>query len=633
MKKLLIALTAIGLVLAPPVVVLVATSGSTNSNEDGNQESKTPWLDLLAKEIKYSDSIQKGNKTQEAHDTLKQAIESAKKVTSESDAKSAFEVLRAAEDVFFNSEEIEDVVTIWLNALNYEIQYASEIQQGLKNEASYQTLKNAIEVAKEITTEDEAKAAFEALRSEIDAFYNSPDETHTWFEALKNEIGFAKEIEQGNKPEEVFAELKKAIEEAVVIAEAEITPSEDDAKTAFETLRGAIDTFYSYSEDPKQWFDALNYEVNQGNSIQQGSKSSEEYAKLQEALKIAGDVISSDPSEDEAKTAFEELRGVINTFYNSPDVFHPWFDALKYEVASADNIEKGTKTEEAFALLKSAIQEAQSIANAENTPSEDNAKTAFENLREAIVEFYKSPEEGANEGTKTPWLDALKYEIENASGIENTIKTEEAYDKLKEAIAEAKNKLSQNPDETEAKAAFEALRAAETEYYNSVDKGANEWTKRPWYEALKYEIDRSSVMVQGKKYPEAFTKLQAGRQKAIAVFESDPSEYASKVAYQDLRNAMVIFYQSPDMGTDTPWLNGLKYEIERVKTIQKGRHTQEDFDKLQQAIRDAEAVLNSNPDEYNSKYAYQILRTATVLFHQSPMTKAEVVYSFKINSY
>lgn len=146
-------------------------------------EKTTPDLNktALQEKINEAKAIEKGNKTDEAFNTLKAAITSSEGVlnsaTEQNQLDEAVTTLKKAIETFNASPEKQAQLN--KTELDAKIKNAEKISQGKKSEDAFKTLKAAIEAAKNVlnsaNTQDQINEALANLNSAIDAFNKSSD--------------------------------------------------------------------------------------------------------------------------------------------------------------------------------------------------------------------------------------------------------------------------------------------------------------------------------------------------------------------------------------------------------------------------------------------------------------------------
>lgn len=142
---------------------------------------ETPNKKPLEDKIQVAKAIEKGNKTDEAFDTLKAAITSAEEVLNSASEQTqldeAVTTLNKAIETFKSSPEKQAQLN--KTDLDAKIKDADKISQGKKSEVAFKTLKAAIEAAKNVlnsaNTQDQINEALSNLNKAIDTFNNSTD--------------------------------------------------------------------------------------------------------------------------------------------------------------------------------------------------------------------------------------------------------------------------------------------------------------------------------------------------------------------------------------------------------------------------------------------------------------------------
>lgn len=215
-------------------------------------------------------------------------------------------------------------------------------------------------------------------------------------------------------------------------------------------------------------------------------------------------------------------------------------------ITTAEGIEQGRKSDEAYKTLQDAITTAKNIDNTVNA-EQANLDAALAQLKEAITAFDES------RGNKLI-LEAL---LERAEAIEQGKKSEEQYKALQDAIADAKAVYDNpNSEQADCDEAVEALEAAITTFEDA--KG-----DKTTLEAL---IAKAKELQQGAKSDEAWSKLQNAIEAAEAIVKDGSAEQADVDEEQKaLETAVSDFENSEDVSVLGAALNQGKAIAESAK--------------------------------------------------------------------
>ncbi|UHR02810.1 S-layer homology domain-containing protein [Peptoniphilus sp. GNH] len=492
--------------------------------------------EALTKEIAAAKEIVKGKKTEEAFKKLKAAItaaeETLKTATDQEALNQGVATLKAAVETFNNSPNVLEK-----EALTKEIAEAKKIEQGKKTDEAFKKLKAAIAAAEETlktaTDQEALNQGVATLKAAVETFNNSPNVLEK--EALTKEIAEAKKIEQGKKTDEAFKKLKAAI-----------TAAEETLKTATDqealnqgvaTLKAAVETFNNSPNVLEK--EALTKEIAEAKKIEQGKKTEEAFNTLKAAIAAAEETLKTATDQEALNQGVSTLKAAVETFKNSPNVLEK--EALTKEIAAAKEIVKGKKTEEAFKKLKKAITAAEETLK--TATDQEALNQAVATLKAAVETFKNSPNVLEKE--------ALTKEIAEAKKIEQGKKTDEAFSKLKKAIAAAEKVLGEATEQTQLDEAVKALKTAVKAFKESADKVEPQAPLKK--EALTKEIAEAKKIEQGKKTDEAFKKLKAAIAAAEKVLGEATEQTQLDEAATTLKAAVETFNNSPDKKvTPTP---------------------------------------------------------------------------------
>lgn len=130
--------------------------------------------------------------------------------------------------------------------------------------------------------------------------------------------------------------------------------------------------------------------------------------------------------------------------------------ALEEAVAAAEALVEEDYTEESFAAVEEALENAKAVL-ADPTATQEEVDAAAEALNDAIAALEKAPEETA-EPVDTTELEAA---IKKATELDEDLYTEKSYAAVKEALAEARKVLrNENATQEEVDEATDALNDA-----------------------------------------------------------------------------------------------------------------------------------------------------------------------------
>lgn len=151
--------------------------------------------------------------------------------------------------------------------------------------------------------------------------------------------------------------------------------------------------------------DALDALVAKAQVTDQGSKTDEAFATLQDAIAAAQAVAADETALPvDVAAARDALQKALDAFAASPDVVVIDRSALTKAIADAQAIEQGNKTNEAYAALKDAIAAAQAVADDENA-TQEQVNASVDALAKAVEAFENSADE------QTGLIEGVEYKI------------------------------------------------------------------------------------------------------------------------------------------------------------------------------------------------------------------------------
>ncbi len=141
----------------------------------------------------------------------------------------------------------------------------------------------------------------------------------------------------------------------------------------------------------------LTSEIVKAEAVEQGNKTDEAFAALQQAIADAyATVDAADATDASIAAGAKAIAAAVDAFSTSADKTDPGQDeqivdktALNAAIAAAKAIEKGNKTDEAFAVLKEAIATAEKAAANDKIP-QAGVDAVTEQLKAAIETFNTS---------------------------------------------------------------------------------------------------------------------------------------------------------------------------------------------------------------------------------------------------
>ena len=378
---------------------------------DGLKEVAKPELnkEALTKEIEAAKAIEQGKKTDEAFNTLKAAITSAEEVLN-----------RASEQT-----QLDDAVTTLNKAIeSFKVSpnktipvedgiYTAPVRVDHAYDPGKQSMANG-------AIEHTAKVVYRGDKVTLELTFNG---LKLW--GMKGHLTNLFFYKDNKDPKN----NTDAIEAEVIKTHMDLGLNEE--KEFPHIFRYTMDKSVFEASDflwVKVWVDAMDLIASgNGNPIVPGA--GEQNAKI---------VVD--------KTKLEKV--ILNT------------EALTKEIETAKGIVKGKKTDEAFSKLQAAIKAAEKVLReaTDQEPLDEEVKT----LKAAVETFNNSPDVLEKE--------ALIKEIEAAKAIEQGKKTEEAFNKLKEAITAAEKVLREATEQEALNQGVATLKMAVKAFNESPDK-------------------------------------------------------------------------------------------------------------------------------------------------------------------
>ena len=359
--------------------------------------------------------------------------------------------------------------------------------------------------------------------------------------------------------------------------------------------------------------DELTNLINEAKSIEQGDKTEEAFKKLQGVIKKAEESIDNINSKKDLENAKNELQKAIKEFKDSPaevkeaknkpeleKLLHEQ-DSLYQDVLKGEYKEEGSKLyldkyKEAIKLVEDPKAKEEDIDNVIRSLKSIKQNSLILKILDVFQDLIVKAEEITNEGNSDK-----KY-------------TDDSFNKLKEAVAEAnkywKNRFDQPKDKIETlnKMLKESLAGLKEVEKTELKK-----------EALKIEIENAKNIEQGKKTDEAFKTLKAAITSAEEALNSSTKQTQLDEAVKTLKAAVVTFKESADKVEPQAPLQKeeLTKEIAAAKKVEQGKKTDEAFNTLKAAITSAEDALNSSTKQTQLDEAVRTLKAAVKAFKDS----------------
>ncbi|SKC64293.1 S-layer homology domain-containing protein [[Eubacterium] yurii] len=348
--------------------------------------------------------------------------------------------------------------------------------------------------------------------------------------------GSDKYMKGKNYPKEVVVDITKDIE---VLPVKVYIPAMESIMQGLGTKGANIKFDWTKLEVEKVITTKLEELIANAKEIKQDKKTDEAFEKLQNAIRVAESKLSTIKTVDDLNLAIEELNNAIKNFNNSEDKKELDKKPLEDKIKQAKEIKQDKKTKEAFDKLQAAIKFAEDKLPTIKTLDELTA--AVEELSKAIEEFNSSADK--KEVDKT----SLVNKIAEAKAIKQNKKTDEAFEKLQNAIKTAESKVQTVKTSEDVKTATEELSKAIEEFNSSADKKEVDKT------SLVNKIAEAKAIKEDEYQQDGIAKLK----EVIAKAESVNSNAS---ATQDEVNAVIN-------ELNTAIANLVKIEKEKAYTV------------------------------------------------------------------
>ena len=348
--------------------------------------------------------------------------------------------------------------------------------------------------------------------------------------------GSDKYMKGKNYPKEVVVDITKDVK---VLPVKVYIPAMESIMQGLGTKGANIKFDWTKLEVEKVITTKLEELIANAKEIKQDKKTDEAFEKLQNAIRVAESKLSTIKTVDDLNLAIEELNNAIKNFNNSEDKKELDKKPLEDKIKQAKEIKQDKKTKEAFDKLQAAIKFAEDKLPTIKTLDELTA--AVEELSKAIEEFNSSADK--KEVDKT----SLVNKIAEAKAIKQNKKTDEAFEKLQNAIKTAESKVQTVKTAEDVKTATEELSKAIEEFNSSADKKEVDKT------SLVNKIAEAKAIKEDEYQQEGIAKLK----EVIAKAESVNSNAS---ATQDEVNAVIN-------ELNTAIANLVKIEKEKAYTV------------------------------------------------------------------
>ena len=345
-------------------------------------------------------------------------------------------------------------------ALEQAISEAEKLDPELYTEASYQAVLDALNVAKEVLADENAKqtevnTAKRELNDAVKALQEKTDEVDKT--GLELAITKAEEVDSNLYTEETYQALSDALEAArnVLADETADQAAVDQAKEDLENAINALEEKQEEPEPDKVDKTALEQAVAKAEKLDPELYTEASYQAVTDALEAAKNILADENAEqaavDQAKEDLENAINALEEKQEEPDPDKADKAALEQAVAKAEKLDPELYTEASYQAVTDALEAAKNILADENAEQAavDQAKEDLENAINALEEKQEEPD--PDKADKA----ALEQAVAKAEKLDPELYTEASYQAVAEALKAAKNVLA---DENAKQAAVDQVK-------------------------------------------------------------------------------------------------------------------------------------------------------------------------------
>ena len=432
------------------------------------------------------DATQKS--VQEAHDSLKAAIDG---LTAKADKTQ----LKALIDEANGKNKAEYTSASW-----------KDLETALKNAQSVYDTEDATQKSVQ-EAHDSLKAAIDGLKVKVD----------------KSELQALITKAKDKKEADYTADSWKVFADALTNAETEMNSDKstpETVKAAQDKLSEAIKKLAPKTQVDKSQLEAL---IAEAKDKKEADYTADSWKVFAEALANAEDELKSDKSTPETvKAAQDTLSDAIKGLAPKKQVDKSQLEAL---IAEAGNKNKDEYTEESWASFETALNEAKSVFANENA-SQDAVNQACESLSKAIDElkFNKSQlkvvidqveNKNSEDYTEESWETFANALAEARSVFEDENATPESVDQAYRKLNEAINGLTVKVNKPELKELIDQVQDKKSEDYTDASWDAFETALEEAKTVFENEASTSEQISQAyRKLNEAINGLTVKADKA-----------------------------------------------------------------------------------------------------------------------
>ena len=340
-------------------------------------------------------------------------------------------------------------------ALEQAISEAEKLDPELYTEASYQAVLDALNVAKEVLADENAKqtevnTAKRELNDAVKALQEKTDEVDKT--GLELAITKAEEVDSNLYTEETYQALSDALEAArnVLADETADQAAVDQAKEDLENAINALEEKQEEPEPDKVDKTALEQAVAKAEKLDPELYTEASYQAVTDALEAAKNILADENAEqaavDQAKEDLENAINALEEKQEEPDSDKADKAALEQAVAKAEKLDPELYTEASYQAVAEALKAAKNVLADENAKQAavDQVKEDLENAINALEEKQEEPKPDKVDKT------GLEEVIKQAEALDRISYTEISYQAVVKALEAAKAILADEKAEQAA---------------------------------------------------------------------------------------------------------------------------------------------------------------------------------------
>ena len=560
----------------------------------------------LSKLIEKAKTYKQDGYTEKTYTTLQNAINKAETVvenaTTEKEVEEGIKQLQQAIDAL---EKVVDT-----SKLTELIEQAKTYKQDGYTEKSYAALQKAINeaesVVKNAKTQKEITIAIDQLQETMDGLEKAldpkpePEEVDT--RELLKLIEHAKVYENKYYTDASFGALLQAINQAVTVAQNAKT--QEEVSQSMKQLQGAMDGLervLSPNPDPEpEKIDAseLLKQIEHAKLYEQQNYTDASFSTLQQAISQAATVAQNATTQEKVSQAMKQLQGAMDGLERvsspNPDPEPEKVDAseLLKLIEHAKLYEQQNYTDASFSTLQQTINQATVVA--QNATTQEEISRVITQLQQVIAGLERVVDPDPELEVNTTELSNL---IIHAKTYEKDRYTASTYASLQQAISRAEvviqTALAQEEIATATKQLQQVIvgleKIVEPEPEPEPEVDPTELLKlishAKTYEKGSYTVPSYAILQQAINHAEIVAQTATTREEVIAAIKQLQQGIARLEKFIEPKPK-----PEPEPEVDTTELSKL---ISHAKTYEEEHHTAASYAALQQAINQAETLVQT----------------------------------------